>query len=369
MNQFDTDLLDLPNEILLIILKKLDNIDVLYSLFGINNHQIEILLQDDIFTNTLNLVTTSSITDLKFERFCNYILPRSHHCIKKLILETSSMERILLAVSYDVTMNYDDLVVPLLRRMTHLEKLTLYLRILHRNAFIDGTHLQNEILDYMPQLHTFKFYISTQESIFSSFPRKSNSDIERTLTNIKYGQMASIIDSYSGGLEAICHIYSLPFTFSRLGIITTHFPMIVFDTVTHLSAYDMIPMEHEFFIRISQTFPMLKYFSIQNDRPLSLKRNEWESDKNVSYSIIEFPHLISLDVTCANIDYIAQFLLETKTHLPCLTELKVNFYRLQKVTMNFTRDTTRRNCCKINRLFVNVSIVFSKDVMEYFPSL
>ncbi|CAF0902392.1 unnamed protein product [Adineta steineri] len=345
MNQFDTDLLDLPNEILLIILKKLDNIDVLHSLFGIGKHRIEILLQDDIFTNSLNLVTTSSIIDLKLERFCNDILPRSHHCIRKLILETSSMERILLAVSYDVTMDYDDLVVPLLRRMTHLEKLTLYLRILHRNAFVDGTHLQNEILDYMPQLHTFKFYISTQEDIYSSFPHKSNSDIERKFTNIRYGQMASIIDSFRGGNAAICHIYSLPFTFSRLEMITTHFPMIVFDTVTYLSVYDIIPMEHEFFIRISQIFPILKYFSIENNRSLSFERNEWEFDKNASCSIIEFPHLISLDVMCANIDYIAQFLLETKAHLPCLTELKVNYYQLQKVTMNFTRDTTRRSCC------------------------
>ncbi|CAF1659152.1 unnamed protein product, partial [Rotaria sordida] len=188
--------------------------------------------------------------------------------------------------SYDLIMNYDDLVVPLFRRMTHLEKLTLYFRILHRNAFVDGTHLQNEILAHMPQLHTFTFYISTQEVIFSSFPRKSNSDIERTFTNIRYGQTACIIDSFSGDHEAICHVYSLPFTFTRLETITTHFPFIVFDTVTILSAYDMIPMQHEFFMRISQAFPMLKYFSMKNERSQSLICDEWKSDKNSSYSII-----------------------------------------------------------------------------------
>ncbi|CAF1064472.1 unnamed protein product [Rotaria sordida] len=412
MNQSDIGLLDLSNEILLIILKKLDNIDVLYSLFGINNQRLEILLQDDVFANTLNLATTSSITDLKLERFCTYILPRSNHCIKKLILETTSMERILLAgnypnltalelinfeqkkvfhyftgkhltcskgelhnlkcfslTSYDLIMNYDDLVVPLFRRMTHLEKLTLYFRILHRNAFVDGTHLQNEILAHMPQLHTFTFYISTQEVIFSSFPRKSNSDIERTFTNIRYGQTACIIDSFNGDHKAICHVYSLPFTFTRLETITTHFPFIVFDTVTILSAYDMIPMQHEFFMRISQAFPMLKYFSMKNERSQSLKCDEWKSDKNSSYSIIEYPHLMSLDVMYADIDYIAQFLLETKTHLPRLTQLKVDYYQLKTVTMNFTRDTIRRNCSKINRLIVKVPTVFSKDVYQYFPSL
>ncbi|CAF1225673.1 unnamed protein product [Rotaria sordida] len=46
---------------------KLDNIDVLYSLFGINNERLDILVQDDVFTNTLNLATTLSITDVKLD--------------------------------------------------------------------------------------------------------------------------------------------------------------------------------------------------------------------------------------------------------------------------------------------------------------
>ena len=40
MNQYKVNLLDLPNEILLIILKKLDNMDVLYSLFDLNNERL-----------------------------------------------------------------------------------------------------------------------------------------------------------------------------------------------------------------------------------------------------------------------------------------------------------------------------------------
>ena len=100
MNRSDINFLDLPNEMLLIILKKLDNIDVLYSLFGINNKRLDILVHDGVFTNNFNFVTTSSITDEKFDRFCTSILPRTHHCVKKLILETTSMERILLAGDY-----------------------------------------------------------------------------------------------------------------------------------------------------------------------------------------------------------------------------------------------------------------------------
>ncbi|CAF3412322.1 unnamed protein product [Rotaria sp. Silwood2] len=100
MNQLDIHLLDLPNEILIIILKKLDNVDVLYSLFGINNERLDILVQDDVFTNTLNFERVSSITDDKLDRFCTSILPQIHRCLKKLILETASMERILVASDY-----------------------------------------------------------------------------------------------------------------------------------------------------------------------------------------------------------------------------------------------------------------------------
>ena len=100
MNQSGIHLLDLPNEILIIILKKLDNTDVLYSLFGINNERLDILVEDDMFINILNFVQTSSIIDSKLDRFCTSILPKKHHCIKKLILETAFMERILLAGDY-----------------------------------------------------------------------------------------------------------------------------------------------------------------------------------------------------------------------------------------------------------------------------
>jgi hypothetical protein len=100
MNQSNIHLLDLPNEILIIILRKLDNIDVLYSLFGIRNKRIDPLIEDNVFINILDFTKISSIIDLKLNRFCTSILPQKHHSIKKLILNTESMERILLAGDY-----------------------------------------------------------------------------------------------------------------------------------------------------------------------------------------------------------------------------------------------------------------------------
>src|SRR5205823_2009192 len=97
--------------------------------------------------------------------------------------------------------------------------------------------------------------------------------------------------------------------------------------------------------------------------------DELKSDKNSSYSIIEYSHLASLDIMRVDMDYVVQFLLETKTYLPHLIELKVNYDQLQNVTMNFTKDEIRRNCSKVKRLIVKESKIFSKDVCQYFPRL
>ncbi|CAF4683102.1 unnamed protein product, partial [Rotaria sp. Silwood2] len=104
MNQHNVHLLDLPNEILFLILKKLDNIDVLYSLWDINNQRLHIIAQEQIFTNILNFVSISQSTDeissTILNRFCISILPRIHKNVKSLIVDSNSMECILRAGNY-----------------------------------------------------------------------------------------------------------------------------------------------------------------------------------------------------------------------------------------------------------------------------
>ncbi len=126
--------------------------------------------------------------------------------------------------------------------MTRLEKLTLYLRIHNRNAFVDGIHVHKEILIHMSQLI---FYISTENTIYDLAHRKSTDDIQQTFTNTKYGETACSIE-YFNDFDATCHVYSLPITFTRLAKITTQFSNIVFDTVTRLHAYDFVPMTREY---------------------------------------------------------------------------------------------------------------------------
>ncbi len=103
MNRSDVHLLQLPDEILLIILKKLNNIDVLYSLLNINNERLRILAQEKTFSNILNfgsIDNNSSVDRFKLDRFRVDILPRIHDNVKYFILKPVLMERILLAAKY-----------------------------------------------------------------------------------------------------------------------------------------------------------------------------------------------------------------------------------------------------------------------------
>jgi hypothetical protein len=106
MSRSNTTLFDLPNEILLIILKKLDNMDVLYSLMDVDNQRLDMILREEAFTKSLNFILTTitddvlSIGDSILDRFCMKILPKIDYNIKSLTLESGSMECILLAADY-----------------------------------------------------------------------------------------------------------------------------------------------------------------------------------------------------------------------------------------------------------------------------
>ncbi|CAM4819617.1 unnamed protein product [Rotaria magnacalcarata] len=87
-----------------------------------------------------------------------------------------------------------------------------------------------------------------------------------------------------------------------------------------------------------------------------------ESDLNELYSVIEYPHLRSLDVRFAHICYVKQFLHESNTRILNLTELKIEYHKLQVVTDNFTRQATRLNGIKIKQLTIDKAIVHTKDL-------
>ncbi|CAF4805014.1 unnamed protein product, partial [Rotaria sp. Silwood1] len=507
MNRLNINLLDLPDEILLLILKKLNNIDVLYSLIDVNNDHLNSLAQEKTYSHTLNFASIdndSVIDQEKLDRFCKIILPKIHENVKYFILEPLSMECILLTADYpnltelklfnfteeiclkyftndsslrhifqeklthltlvnsderpeieslrtynanvyerilkffrnlkhlsfidahhrshpslllcdspsisffsanltylsinvytfddflylldgrfkqltilivrisrktklpsviSITDNlsnlkcfslicyrrldiYDEHILPLLHHMTCLEKLTIYLCISKRDKFIDNSHLENEILRYMPHLHSFIFYISTYydraDDLFHYVPRH---DIQQITVNIKHQQYMVNMINYININQAVYSIFSLPFTFQRIRDVGNKFPDIIFKYVTHLVVQDIVLFNHEFFLRVSRSFPLLHRLSVIN--PIlqsSSDMNSFLFNDSQSCSIAKYPHLTTLSVAGeANINNIEEFLNETKTSVPCLISLRATYNDLKSVTKNFTREETRNN--------------------------
>ncbi len=99
-NNNKINILDLPDEMLLSIFNKLNNVDILYLLVDVNQ-RFDRLALNSLYIHDLDL-TINSLLDCKskkyyevLDRICKSILPRIHHKINKLTLGQLSMERVL----------------------------------------------------------------------------------------------------------------------------------------------------------------------------------------------------------------------------------------------------------------------------------
>ncbi|CAF1545259.1 unnamed protein product [Adineta ricciae] len=106
MEHFNITLNDLPDEILLIILKNLKSFDIHFSLQGVNQ-RLNQIIQEEIFTNRLSFIKRSSdnfidrLSDKTIlDRFCLQILPSIHYKIQYLALGSTSMKSVLQANYY-----------------------------------------------------------------------------------------------------------------------------------------------------------------------------------------------------------------------------------------------------------------------------
>ena len=101
------ELNDLPDELLLIILKRLSPIERLYSFAGVS-HRFDALVASPSNTSGLELydepekTKIQPLSEARLDRFCSTILPRIQHNIEALALHSSSVERILSACPYPI---------------------------------------------------------------------------------------------------------------------------------------------------------------------------------------------------------------------------------------------------------------------------
>ncbi|CAF3253229.1 unnamed protein product [Rotaria socialis] len=457
---------DLPDEVLMIILKKLANMEVLYSLVGVHK-RLNRIAQDSVFTNNLTLLISSSngfvysLPDPILDRFCSHILPKIHQKIKWLGLESLSIERILRATNYpnlygislyniqaetaiglftdetslictlknqilelviDISTNkiqslpVDDntiIFIHIFTTFTNLQYLNfgpslLYhqrlsfftspLTVISTNLLKLHVYLENfndclYLLDgRFNQLHT----LSANISFISASPLTINNkekmptlkcvslhcDIEtcaydelilplfRRMLNLEKLNLCLIVGdrkTFFDDKKGHCHIYSYPYKLNYYDDITNNFPGGIFKYVRKVSLFDEHPFEHEFFLRIAQSFPLMEKLCVCNEKRQINKQFRKSKNENQDLSIIKYPYLKELDLIHSCIDYHAQFLLDTKTCLPFDVRVSMQYELLKKVTRNFRRNTTRSNCAKMNCVYLCTKVEFSGYFDNFSP--
>ncbi|CAF0992912.1 unnamed protein product [Rotaria sordida] len=345
---------DLLDEILMIILKKLSHVQVLCSLIGVNK-RLNKTVHDSIFTNRLTLMVSFlnhcifPLSESILDRFCLQILPKIHDKIEWLDLEAFSMERILRATNFPNLYGFGLYNIRQEIAM-HLfnEELDLSLIVSRKKIFIDGYDLKTNIINNMTLLNKFTFNICS----LSHF----------------YNQIISCIDYFQKRNYGQCHIYSYPYKLKYYDNITNNFPGGIFKCVREISLFDERPFEHEFFLQIQKSFPLMEKLTLINKKPQINKFNEQSKDDNRPLSIvIQYPHLFELNLIKTHEDYLEQFLLDTKMCLPNSIFLHINYRLLKEVTHNFTRNSTRNNCVKIRVIFLYNTLGFPEHLKDYFP--
>ena len=272
----------------------------------------------------------------------------------------------IFSIGSDDARGYDQQVLPLIRRMPNLKELTLGLTVT-RMTFIDGVHLNTEILTRLSKLTKFIFHIYTTMPLIYPHDDRSTDDVQKTFDHWKYGRVNCHVD-YFEDKAGQCHIYSIPYTMERITGVTNNFFGNSFHLVTDLWLFDVRPFEHVFFNWISRASPLLKYLTI-NNKTQQEHNAETESLGKSQTSTNHFPRLTRITLINAHTDYVNEFFCRTKSHVPRLSSLRINYEKLVTVTKNFTSDSTRFNCAQLKKLLVEEKMVYPRCFYEYFPLL
>ena len=243
--------------------------------------------------------------------------------------------------------------------MTNLEELHLFLSIMRSNSsYVDGNQLYEQFLIHMIQLRKFAFNIWT--IVFNDDPiieLPSNEDIQRSFIGGISEHVASHIDTTSDFYKE-CHIYSLPYAFDYFINLTDSFQGGMFDKVRYLRVNGRNSFEFDFFQLISHNFPALQFLHISNSRP---QKNQQHLSRSIA-----FPHLTSLNLTDAHVDYAIQFLLTKNAYVPRLRNLHITYKSLATITNDFTIDITRFNFTTLKHIDVGESFVHQEIFYQYF---
>ncbi|CAF1021285.1 unnamed protein product [Adineta steineri] len=240
--------------------------------------------------------------------------------------------------------------------MSNLERLNLYIVVDSTLTFIDE--------NYLKKLNEFQFSIISRIYNLKKLNLPSTKDIQQTFIDFQTENIISYVDYFPESNNGQCHIYSYPSKMEYYKYITNKFPGGLFKYVRVVSLFDEKPFEHEFFLRIQKSFPLMESLSINNNKPQECKQS---NDNHGNLSLIQYSSLTELCIIDVHDDYIEEFLSDTKTYLEANFDLYIKYESLQRITHNFTRENTRINCTKVNKLYLHDNLKHSNTLEDYIP--
>ena len=107
--------------------------------------------------------------------------------------------------------------------------------------------------------------------------------------------------------------------------LSNQFPGGYYPSVRVLSLYDDEPFQHRFFLQLVQSFPLIQKLVLTNREPQrEYKYSNQSINENCHLSIVEYSHLVELDIERSFDDYVEQFLCHRKTSFRQNIRLHVN---------------------------------------------
>jgi len=119
-------------------------------------------------------------------------------------------------------------------------------------------------------------------------------------------------------------------------------------------------------MQIAQAFPFVRMLSLSNKQSQNDKQYQNSNIDNENLPIIEYSHLFVLHLINVHDDYVVQFLDDKKTYFPSTSCFAIDSGSLKRVTNNFTIDTMRVNCDKIERLCILDTVKICERLKNYF---
>ncbi|UJR12634.1 hypothetical protein I4U23_016809 [Adineta vaga] len=367
------------------------------------NKKLDRLACDPGFTKYLSLVNGSSddsvcpLPDIVLNRFCSQILPKIHHHIQQLDLESSTMERILSTTSYP---NLHSLRLFKLHSKTaaslftnhqsalshmdpnQIDSLTIDInqyedkcRYSNRLSFgnsppatifsstllelhvslIDLTDCLYLLDGRFSQLHTLRVKTVHDHSTHTILNNKEK------LLNLKYFSLehGSDTDSYDNLI--------IPLLQRMINLEELTLYLIIVDKQTLIDGVDIKKNILDHMSRLKKfSFPIRSNIYLNNEIHLPSNddiQNTFKDFENNEIIISYIDCLITHD------DYIEEFLIDSVTFLPNTVDLIVEYEAIKRVTENFTRTATKINCSRFIRLQLYVpddDDINLDDIQHYF---